>query len=58
MFGPTGDGAHIHVHWQIRATFNGTLPIPGSGTCVVKSVVENTAATSAMSTLPAAYALA
>ena len=30
--GPRGGAAHAHVHWQIRATLRGTLPIPGSVT--------------------------
>jgi hypothetical protein len=28
-FGPRGGAVHAHVHWQIKATLRGTVPIPG-----------------------------
>lgn len=48
MLGPTGAGAHIQVHSQIRATFSGTVPTPGSVAVSVKSAVLNASRTSAV----------
>ena len=31
-FGPRGGAAQAHVHWHIRATLRGTVPIPGTVT--------------------------
>ena len=47
MFGPTGLGAHIHVHWQIRATFSGTVTPGAIGTSGVNASELNAPATSA-----------
>ena len=42
-----GDGAHIQVHSQIRATSSGTVPTPGSVAVSAKSVALKAACTSA-----------
>jgi len=47
MFAPIGDGAHIQVHSQIRATLSGTVPTPGSVAAWAKSVSLKAACTSA-----------
>ena len=48
--GPLGGGAHIQVHWQMRATLTGTCPMAGRVTRSVKLVVEKAASTSATGT--------
>ena len=40
-FGPRGGLAHSQVHWQIKATFRGTVPMPGRVTLLAKSPVWN-----------------
>jgi hypothetical protein len=47
MFRSMGDGAHIQVHSQIRATLSGTVPTPGSVAVSAKSVALKAACTSA-----------
>jgi hypothetical protein len=48
--GPLGGGAHIQLHWQMRATLTGTGPMAGRVTRSVKLVVEKAASTSATGT--------
>ena len=48
-----GDGAHIQVHSQIRATLSGTVPTPGSVAASAKPVALKAACTSATGTLKA-----
>src|SRR5260370_42171387 len=50
MFAPMGDGAHIQVHSQIRATLSGTVPTPGSVAASAKPVALKAACTSAAGT--------